>query len=617
MKESFKQVVDRRLDSLTFAGKEDAALRGIHRRIAQETQQPRRRVKRTTAIALGFLAALLLAATAFAVVELVFSREVDAELVARHALMDKYGLTNETLGLFVPQVKETEDGWQVTYVWNTNAMRQGFYTVRVPKSGQAVASWSHDDADKAVWENGDMEAPVWGQKQLETYIRAKANTEDEALQAKLTELTARDSRTFEERAAQDALIEQSLPEDVPLYRKHVLPGAGDLTVEEARKLAADALAERYLVTPQELEAQGYWLTETLTQDRDKSEPEYSFSWWNKALESITIDFSSKGEDIESYANVFPAGKLPDGALDGYERAVERYVKLGMLETLHEQERRGVEQRIREAGFDALLEPAAEDAAEAQTAIRAAAKALGESYGLTDEMLALFGASATRTQRDGREVWEVVFDGSPYVAKDDPYLLNANLSRFDLEKLGKYTVWLDPKTSEALDVEWSLAGVESRTFTRESWGEAQAYGADVLPWALELLQARAEIVAKYQMDEAWEYVSVADNAAVDQLFRDAGFDPAVYRHVLPTEGDLTQDEAWELFAKAIEREYGVTRAQMDASGIAYAELTQEPEGREWYFWIQNGETLESWTIVIDAQTGEIRELFAESTADGNG
>ena len=65
------------------------------------------------------------------------------------------------------------------------------------------------------------------------------------------------------------------------------------------------------------------------------------------------------------------------------------------------------------------------------------------------------------------------------------------------------------------------------------------------------------------------------------------------------------------------EYGVTREQMAASGVAYADLTQEGDHREWYFWIQNEEAQESWTIVLDAGTGEVLKLIVDSFASGNG
>lgn len=51
--------------------------------------------------------------------------------------------------------------------------------------------------------------------------------------------------------------------------------------------------------------------------------------------------------------------------------------------------------------------------------------------------------------------------------------------------------------------------------------------------------------------------------------------------------------------------------------AYAELTQEPECRQWYFWLQSNQALASWSVSINAQTGEILWLTCDASAGSNG
>ncbi len=625
MRKSFKQAVDRRLGSLSWDGKTEGALARIHERLEKKDPAPRKRLRRSTVLALGF-AVVLLAATAFAVVELTFSRGYTVERAARQAVMEKYGLTDRTMAMFIPYMKETDDGWTVSFTPSI-IRKAGAYTVTVPKSGQAEAVWTHDDADRAEWESGDLTAEVWGQRQIEAYMDARAGVGEGGEwkdQWELDFAVNADTRTLAQRAADDEALEKAMPEGQTLYRKNVLPGPEDLSPEEAERIAEEKAADTLAITAEELEALGYAPSVAFVKVQEEDEAKYEFSWRTREADYVIVEVSASGEGVKCRASSFPGGKLPDRPLEESDwRAVAAYVESGALNALSPEEQAEAEGRIREAGLGDMLQGGATaDSPEQSAAVTAAADALKRAYGLTDEMLTLFHPSAERKAEAGTAVWEVAYSSNMGCWEDhkaDPYHWGAYCSVPDDTLVGVYTARVDEQSGDVLETAWSLEGVDAGGWTRETWGQAKAYGADVLPWFMEFAKARSEIARQY-WDEAnlgYGRISVEDNAAVDQLLRDAGFDAARYNHVLPGENDLTQEQAWDIFAKALNQEYGVTREQVDASGIAYADLTQEGDHREWYFWIQNAEAQQSWSVVLDAGTGEVLRLIVDSLASSNG
>ncbi len=622
MKESFERIVNRRLDSLNWDGKTESAMARIQARLEKEVPAPRKRLRRSTVLALGF-AVVLLAATAFAVVELVFSRDYTVERTAREAVMEKYGLTDRTMGMFIPYIKETDDGWTVTFTPSI-IRKSGTYTVTVPKSGETEAAWTHDGVNRAEWEGGDLSAEIWGQRQIEAYMDARAGlaTGKDAQWKDQWELdfdVNADNRTLAQRAADDEALEKAMPEGQTLYRKNVLPGPDDLSEAEAVRVAEQKVKEIFAISAEALETHGYVRKLSLWKDGDENEAKYDIAWRNREGEYVTVSFTASGKDVKCHASSFPGGKLPNRPLEESDwKAVAAYIDLGGLDALSDAERAEVVGRIRGAGLGELLKVEdADDTPGKEAAIAAAATAIKQAYGLTEDMLALFRPAAEKKTEAERTVWEVAY--SSIMDYGDPYHWGASCSRPDDSLLGVYTALVDEQSGDVLKTAWSLEGMDGGGWTRENWGQAKAYGTDVLPWFEEFARARSEIAAKYwdEVNLGYGTTSVEDNAAVDQLLRDAGFDAARYNHVLPGEKDLTQEQAWDLFARVMNEEYGVTREQMDASGVAYADLTQEGDHREWYFWIQNEEAQESWSIVLDAGTGEVLKLIVDSFASGNG
>lgn len=99
--------------------------------------------------------------------EAVLSPNVEAERIAVAAMKDKYGLTNDVLGLFTAYVTLTDNGATVRYLPQAYlpANIVGEYEVQII-DGQATPTWTHDDQDPMFWQSDMLDSPCWGAKQL-------------------------------------------------------------------------------------------------------------------------------------------------------------------------------------------------------------------------------------------------------------------------------------------------------------------------------------------------------------------------------------------------------------------------------------------------------------------
>ena len=235
------------------------------------------------------------------------------------------------------------------------------------------------------------------------------------------------------------------------------------------------------------------------------------------------------------------------------------------------------------------------------AIQAADEKLIDVFGFSARALSAFKPEA------GYEngMWTVVYSANVWHWPD------GMLS----EKAGTYTVTVKDASGEALQAAWSLEGRESRTVTRETLGTADVYDAQCMEWVQELRAEHEEVYTAYE--EVPGHLPVEEVARLDGLMVAAGFDPARYNHVLPEGDDISYEQAVELTAQALQSQYGVSREVFDASVLAYGDLTQQAEGRQWYFWVQNQQLLCSWTVVLDARTGEILDMTTDTLASSNG
>lgn len=280
--------------------------------------------------------------------------------------------------------------------------------------------------------------------------------------------------------------------------------------------------------------------------------------------------------------------------------------------------------------DAGSVEAADTRLSVREALSLANAALAERFQVSEKALSLFQAVVNYDSETGlwtaayqvnpgkfRYGWHEMFEvGLDETGKRPQLAHDAD----EQGRLGEYTVVLSDADGAVASAEWSLAGVDENVYTAETWGQAAAYGGPVLDWVCGMLEAREAILYKYDHEEAWLFkpASVEDNAALDQMLLDVGFPmEPYYKHVLPEAGDLSLEAAKELFYQALHTECGVTREVFDESVYAYAELTQETDGRQWYFWLQNAQEQMSWSVIINAETGEIIDLWMDPLAAGNG
>ncbi|MEG1360414.1 MAG: hypothetical protein RSE23_12135 [Clostridia bacterium] len=242
----------------------------------------------------------------------------------------------------------------------------------------------------------------------------------------------------------------------------------------------------------------------------------------------------------------------------------------------------------------------------EQALEIAAKAMKEAYHFTEKDFLLFRVSTSLTAGE-KGTWTVAYQPANVAME-----LGGTASGLPL---GDYTVSISDENGEVQKAEWSLEGVEHGVYTQQTWGQAKAYCAEMLPWVAQLVSQCEVYLQKAEAIPGAS--SVEEHAAYDQLFRDAGFDAKHYNHVVPQAGDITYDQAVEMVAKLLYEEYGVSRAVFDASVFAYADLTQKQDQREWYFWVQNAQEQNSWTVVLNAENGMVLYLGIDPSACGNG
>ncbi|MEG2208358.1 MAG: hypothetical protein RR065_09660 [Clostridia bacterium] len=247
---------------------------------------------------------------------------------------------------------------------------------------------------------------------------------------------------------------------------------------------------------------------------------------------------------------------------------------------------------------------------AKTEAQALKAALGDKLWLTDETSAWFDSYASLDAGKG-DLWVIIYHPEAWTFA----VISEHEGPSENTPLGVYAVTISDQTGEAHQIKWSKDGKAHGSYTSSTWGQAKEYTAAMLPWVNDLLRVCKPIYQKGESAPgAW---SVEDHAAYDQASRDAGFDATKYNHVLPQKGDCSYEQALELAAQVLAEEFGVSRAVFDASALAYADLTQEGDHREWYFWLQNQAEQCGWSVLMNAETGEILRVGADPFASGNG
>lgn len=243
-KAKFRQAIDHTLTSLEGNP-------FLYQRVAARAEEGEKKVKSnfTKCIVIALIVVMCMSTVAVAAMVLNYSPSVSALKRAREAVMDKYGLTQTTLGLFNYEMSMTEEAYVFEFHSDVlNEERQevaGCYTVIVPENREPSVTWSHDDVDPALWQSGDMNAPVWGQPQLETFLHDRTN-------AGTVEYHVIVDDGMNSHATPTPMPVMDEVEQVEVRVETIVPAEGDLQETEVRELAGAAFADTYDLTEAEL-----------------------------------------------------------------------------------------------------------------------------------------------------------------------------------------------------------------------------------------------------------------------------------------------------------------------------------------------------------------------------
>lgn len=250
----FQKLVDHQMGNIQWSSAKSQAV--LHR--LQQTDVPRlhQRLPRYT-LAFATMAAVLLliaavtwhhvpvqdvivAAQPASTLAPIVKPDTRAEAVfqARAAVMERYGLTLQTLGIFLDDCQLTDSGWAVRFFTTNqiNSRLAGEYTV-VKQNQSVTASWTHDDVDPALYADGSLNRIAWGHEQL---LHAITDGSREAMAINL-ELNAEDG----------ARIDYSYIEGRELWGdplSDTTADADDISVDAAAALASKFFEQQFGVS---------------------------------------------------------------------------------------------------------------------------------------------------------------------------------------------------------------------------------------------------------------------------------------------------------------------------------------------------------------------------------
>ena len=601
MKNNLKNALDTALRDLDWHGEEEVL------RAVRAKRKPGIRLGRvpTRTLVLAVILMTLIIGTALAL-GITFSIRYQIQRQAAEAVKSTYDLTDEMLDLFTYKRENTEKGWIASF--EANAIHQkelGFYTVEKEADGTLSVTWSHDNADQELVSSGELTSPAWGAKQLARIIPFYRQHMD-----RWKNVQKMDDLSLEEKAALDAPLMEV--QEIGLLI-NIVPEKDDISVEMAKEIAMKAVTEKYGVSEEALAKKKIDISFYLYGGTDRREYRISMDDLDS---SYVINISSPDGNV-TYCRWMVSEEnrtLPEGDLSLYAEAAQEYVTTGAFDLLDAAEKSEVAARYEAAGLGDLLPKQyilpKHNALSEKEAIEKAAEAAQATFGLKGNWQSLFQVRSAMIKEQDRSLWQITWL---------PYNMG-NWHWPDVDKLGEYKATLSVETGEIFSCEWSLLNVDTGNYTEETWGQAQAYSADMLPWVLNLLEQAQQILEKYPVSTNLDEMSPEDRAAYDALFRSAGYDLAFYRNTLPNEKDITQEDAAALALEAIQTVY-----QVDGSALVRGEAFHE----SFSLWVTDeGNTIRVWiiyywndpdafTVAVNAENGEIEQIWHDDLSVGNG
>lgn len=563
-------------------------------------------------VALILCAALLVLSVTALAITFATTARYDSEEEARRILSETYGLTGDMIDIFGVYHVGADDAWVMTFkplVMNIGAI--GEYTVTKDADGTLTAAWSNDGVDLSAWEEGDLLAPAWAAPQLEKAISLRA------VEAIANNYTSGGTLTITERAALDAPLLAFADSGVNAMI-NIAPGEDDLQESDALALAIETICGKYGITKSALDFSDMYSSFLL--DTSASERKYNFhimsasrtsAYWCKIL-------SPSGEIMRCDWLVDPEDHtLPEGDLNDYRDAVDEYIADGAFELLGAADKASVAARFERAGLRSLLpddhfvvlkegEPSEGDI------LQIAYDELIRRYGFTMDTLDFFSVKAALVDSDGASVWQISLAQSE------------KLRLFYGKDLGAYTLTLNAADGAVMSCDWSLESqMAGKTYTKSDFGSSRIFSAYMLPWVQEIMAAQQVIRDKYPdaVGNPGE-MNVEDDAASDQLARDAGWSLSEYRHLLPGEGDVQEDEAIELAKQYLVNQRNLSLEQLEDCPYnidCYLSAPNDGSSERWgiTFYDYGPDKLDMYTVLMHLSDGTLERIIHDNAADSNG
>lgn len=562
-------------------------------------RQQARRPVRTRALVLAIALMLALVTTAVALT-LNFSVQFRTQQAARQAVMNKYGLTDEMLDLFTyAEVDAHTATFTMTYA---HSDQLGLYTVCSTADGQWTATWSHDNADADLLSSGSLTSPAWGARQLERLLPLYHQQA-----ASWTVVADVGKLSLEELAALDAPLLDIQDAGILI---HIVPGQDDLTAEQAQQLARSAIEDKYGVSAQKLSASDVNVSFFLYGGTDRRE-------YRIKLDSYIVYVASPSGAVTHCSWTVQEGKrtLPTGDLSLYPLAAKEYIASGAFQLLSAADKAAAAQRYVEAGLASLLPqtnyvtPLEGDLAE-NAARQTAEDALEEACCLPAGWKALFTSRTSMVRHENQREWIVEYC---------PHELDNRYWR-DFEKLGVYTVSVDAQSGQVVSLDWSFKGAELSQYTEESFASAPAYSGFMIPWVQALLQDLQVILDKYPHLIYLEDMSLQDRGAYAARMRRAGYSAVQCPDLVPTAKDIPQEEAAALARDALNTMYNLSNLALECGepmqeGLHMIQRSDGTWVRTWNIVYTND--MDIFTVHINAESGEVENIWHDSPAFGNG
>lgn len=413
-KQTVRDIFDTRLSGIEVTGTSKQA---IMKQIYGE-EKPMKRKLSTTIVAAALLI-VLLAATAVATHLFTRSSEADAIQAARQALMETYGLTPPTLGLFLAEAEPSGGSWDITFTSHAaelfDRQRIGSYAVKLRDGSAQEVTWTHDGADPAQWQGAGLDAPIWGQAQL---LEALTAQEEDNL-ARIAAAQARWEQAQETvTAAPGALTEEEQAQAIAQADQALIDTYG-FTGETLPLFTADVLY------PSETHGEGY-LTVYYS-------PDYEQSLYGAIQSKLGSYYVTIATDSDEIANVLWSGgqewddkaytqsnwgsapafhaKLLPWVLALQEEAAAILAPFG-LDAVPFIEAAAFDQVFRDAGFPAdegfHRYPPEADELPYEEALKLAIAALCQDTGIAEDKLRPEGLSAERIMHDGNPKYSFMF-----------------------------------------------------------------------------------------------------------------------------------------------------------------------------------------------------------------